>query len=79
MRRLWALRNRRPAGTTGPYELPVIGALPFLLRHRGRILEALLAQARLLVDGETWSIKWLGEKPSKEFGGFGGSSASPSA
>ena len=59
---LWALRNARDARVPGPLELPGLGALQFLARWRGRILDGLLAQARERGPGTTWSIKWACER-----------------
>lgn len=58
---LWAARNSRLGAPPGPFELPILGALPFLLRHHADILTGVLAQSRA-ASFKTWSVKWLGEK-----------------
>jgi len=57
----WWLRNSRGRCPAGPFELPILGSISFLLRHRGDILTGVLEQCRL-AGWRTWSIKWFGEK-----------------
>lgn len=54
-------RNARGRCPPGPLELPIVGALPFLFRHRADILTGLLEGCRAY-NFRTWSVKWLGEK-----------------
>lgn len=57
---LWlAAPRRRGAGVPGPPEWPLIGALPWLLRHRAALLPELAARS-LAYGGRTWSVAWLG-------------------
>ena len=44
----------------GPLELPIVGALLWLLQHRHDVLGALLATSRAY-GFKTWTVKWLGE------------------
>ena len=58
---IWAIKNWRFRSPSGPFELPILGALPFLLSHHGDILSGVLSQSRAR-NFKTWSVKWLGEK-----------------
>ena len=57
---LWYLRNRRWRGT-GPAELPIVGALGWIVQYRTDILAGMLHLCRLY-EWRTFSIKWFGEK-----------------
>ena len=57
----WWLRNARGRCPGGPFELPILGSVFFLLRHRADILTGVLAECRAR-GFATWSIKWFGEK-----------------
>ena len=48
-----------PQWLPGPLELPIIGALPWLLRNRHDVLGAILAVSRS-ASFKTWTVKWLG-------------------
>lgn len=60
---LWAFRNSRPKGhAAGPVEFPILGALPWILRNRNRVLDALaeLFERNERVHGVvTFSLKWF--------------------
>ena len=57
----WWFRNSRGRCPPGPFELPIVGALSFLLKHRGDILGGVLGVCQQK-GFKTWSIKWFGEK-----------------
>ena len=58
---LWALRNSRGRGTPGPFELPILGAVAWVVRYRHDVLAGMLELCRRF-NFRTISIKWIGEK-----------------
>ena len=57
---LWAAVNYTGKFGSGPTELPILGALPWLLQNRHDVLGALLKESKRQ-SFRTWTVKWFGE------------------